>query len=426
MRTPKKIGPYSYYDYCRFCLSTAVIPVVNLGNVPLAGGFIKKERDLPNEKLYPLELIFCKHCFLLQTSVAVSPDTLFKNYFYYTSAIKTLVDHFVSFADQLSKRYKTPKDKFIVEIGCNDGVFLLAAKKKGFSVLGIDPATNIVSGLIKKGYPIIDDYFTYSLSKKIVKQHGQADIIISSNTMAHIEDMHTVINGVKNLLKKDGIFVFEVHYLGNLIEKMQFDMIYHEHHYYYSLRTLQRFFKNFDLEIFDITQIPIHGGSIRYYVQHKKTGKNKITKAVKELVTWEKQKKLHLAKTFIQFNTEIKKAKKGLVRLISRIKKQKKTVFGYGASGRGTILFNYSRLTKDIMPFIIDDAKAKQHAYMPGTHQKISSSEILYTKKPNYVILSAWSFIEEIKNKHSQYLKNGGKFIIPLPKLKILSNEKAT
>ncbi len=418
----KTIGGYRNYDKCRFCQHN-IFSVINLGNVPLAGGFIKKidDNSIISEKFYPLELFFCPKCYLLQTNNVIDKETLFKDYYYHSSAITTLVKHFKSNADSLIKLFPDTDKKFIVEIGCNDGELISILSKKGFRSLGIDPASNIVKPLIKKGLPIINDYFSESLAAKISKRHGKADAIVSFHTLAHIEDMHDVVRGIKMLLKDDGFLAFEVHYLGNLINELQYDMIYHEHQFYYSLHAIINLFKMHEMEVFDVQRTPIRAGSIMYYIQNIKTGKRNISKNVKKLLLTEKNLGLEKAETFSKYNKKIMKTKKDLMELLSLLKKNKKTIAGYGASGRGTIIMTYCGIGKNFLDYVIDDAPAKHGAYTPGTHLLIKSSSILKTKnRPDYILLFAWAFFDEVIKKNAEYLKRGGKFIIPLPKVKII------
>ena len=411
---------YKLYNSCRFCGKKLDKPVINLGYVPLAGGFLKSKKQFSKEKLFPLTLAFCKNCYLLQVREVISTDNIFKNYFYYSSAIKTLVDHFKKTVKGFVKRTKNPKEKLIVEIGCNDGAFIKECIEQGFNTVGIDPATNVVKPLIRKGLPIMNEYFTSKTAKKILKKYGKADIIFSSNTLAHIENMHEVYKGIENLLKNNGILVFENHYLRNLIKEMQYDMIYHEHQYYYSINALVNLLNQHNLEVFDVEFIPIHAGSIRMYVQ-KKGGKRKIEKIVLDTLKKEKLERLHLRKTFVDFNKKILERKEDLLKLIKILKKSNKKIAGYGASGRGTILGNYTGLTNKLLDYVIDDAPVKQGAFTPGNHLKIVSSLVLNTReRPDYVVLFAWSFWEEIKKRNENYIKSGGKFIVPLPKVKIV------
>lgn len=421
----KQIGEFKYYTSCRFCCRPNLKPVINLGYVPLAGGFIKGaeiKNSKRTEKFYPLELCFCENCYLLQTNAVINPDKLFKDYFYHSSAIKTLTDHFQSLAKELRETLETPPNHLIVEIGCNDGVLISALLKNGFKAIGVDPAKNIVSPLIKKGLPILNEYFTQKTAKKIIERSGKASAIISTNTLAHIEDMHEVIKGIKLLLKKDGFLAFEVHYLGDLIKGLQYDMIYHEHQYYYSLLALMRFFSRHDMEIYDLKSVPIHRGSMRYYVQNRQSGAHKVTEAVKNLRQKERKQGLDKITTYKRFSSRVIRAKRDLLKLLRKIKSENKTIVGYGASGRGTMIMNYCGLGKDLLDYVVDDAPAKHGAFTPGTHHLIYPSSMLDgKKKPDYAVLFAWPFIEEIKKRKKDYLKNGGKFIVPLPKVKVVA-----
>lgn len=420
-----EIGPHRIYKSCRFCFSDNVKPVLNLGDMPLAGGFIKKgtrRSEFLKEKFYPLVIIFCNGCYLLQVNSVVDADVLFKNYFYFSSTISTLVKHFEKTVKEIEPYLSHKKKAFVAEIGCNDGAFIKALQNNGYKALGIDPATNVVRPLIKKGLPIINNYFTNKVANKIVEEHGHADAIYSFHSMAHIEDMHDVIRGVKTLLKEDGYLAFEVHYLGNLIQEKQYDMIYHEHQYYYSLLALQNFFAQYNMEIFDVKQIAIRGGSIMFFVQNKNGGTRSISQRLKDLVKLEKKQQLDNVKTYEAYAKDIKRTKIDLLKLLNKLKFQNKKIAGYGASGRGTIIMNYCGLNDLYMDYVIDDAPAKHGAFTPGTRLEIVPSNILATKdRPDYVVLFAWPFIEEVKKRNKDYLHSGGKIIVPLPNVKIVS-----
>ena len=420
----KTVGEYKHYNHCRFCTSQKLYPVIDLGYLPLAGGFLKKDtaEAFAKEKVYPLQLSFCPNCFLLQSVNVIDKNTLFKNYYYFSSAIKTLNSYFRQSAQELKNSFKDPKRTFVVEIGCNDGKLLKELMGVGFKTLGVDPAINIVNSVKNNKLRIINDFFTEKLAKKIVKSHGRADSILSFNTLAHIEDMHDVAKGIKHLLKKDGFLGFGVHYLGNLIRQTQYDMIYHEHQYYYSLITLQNFFAMHDMEIYDLKQIPIHAGSIIFFVQNKKYGKREISKRVIDLKKKELNWEFDKIKTYRRFMRSIKKTKIELLALITKIKLRNKSIAGYGASGRGTVIMNYCGLTNKFIDYVVDDAPAKRNAFTPGTHFKIYSSSFLDKKnRPDYTLLFAWSFFNEIKKRHPAYLKNGGAYIIPLPKIRLIN-----
>lgn len=421
MNLYKKIGEFRYYTHCRLCFSANVEVVIDLGYMPLAGGFLKSKELFNFEHFFPLQLYFCKDCFLIQTNAVIDSDTLFKDYFYFSSAIKTLQVHFEQFAEELKTEYQGDAQKFVVEIGCNDGSFLNSLHRRKFRVLGVDPAKNVVRALISEGYPIINDYFTEVLAKKIVNSDGKADIIVSTNVLAHIEDMHDVVKGIKALLKEDGFLSFEVHYLGNLLSENQYDMIYHEHQYYYSILALKNFFGHYNMEIFEVKKIPIHAGSIRVYLQNKVTGTRSISRNVDAILEEERKQGLDKIQIYRQYSQQIEKTRKDLMSMLTDFKKKKKIIWGYGASGRGTVISNYCQLDNMFLSYVVDDALAKQGSYTPGTHVEILNSDLLHSRdRPDYIVVFAWSFIEEIKKRHTHYLETGGKFIIPLPQVKII------
>jgi len=418
MKTSKQLGEFKEFNYCRFCKSKKVSKFLDLGIQPLAGGFIK-EKDFGKEKFYPLALNFCRDCYLVQTTAVVNKDKLFKNYFYHSSAINTLSKHFAKNSIILSRFFKYPKKNFVVEIGCNDSNFLKEMSKKKFNVLGIDPAQNIIKPLLRGRLPIINDYFSKKSAKKILKDYGKANLIVSTNTLAHIENMHDVFDGISLLLDDNGFLYFENHYLGNLMEDTQYDMIYHEHLYYYSLLSLSSFLKTHNMIIFDIRKIPIHGGSMGFFVQ-KDNGPFKVTNKVKNAISWEKRSKLNDEKTFKNFSFHVKKREENLLKLLSTLKNRNKKIVGYGASGRATVICNSIGINENILDYIIDDSKAKQGFFTPGVHLKIIPSNLNNKYHPDYTVLFAWAFLNEIKKRNKKYSRMGGKFITPLPKVKII------
>lgn len=418
--TYKVIGEHRSYSNCRFCINGLLESVINLGTVPLAGGFIEKEnlKGL-TEYNYPLSLGLCSNCKMLQTVQVIDPHILFENYYYSSSKIKTLKTHFKELADEISRSQTGNKNSFIVEIGANDGILIKNLVDKNLNVIGIDPAKNIVSQEIKKGLPLICEYFNQELAGSLIKRFGKADVITSSNTMAHIENISSVYRGIKKLLKKTGYAIVEVHYLAKLLEEFQYDMIYHEHLYYYSISSMKTVLSLFDLELYDALLIPIHAGSIRFYIQHK-NGPRKISKNINHLLKYEKILKINSADTYKVYNLRMQEHRKSLLDLIKKLRKKSKSIAGYGASGRGNTIMCYSQIDKLLLNYIIDDSPLKQGRFTPGNHLKIVSSKILSDpKRPDYTVLFAWSFYSEIIQKNSKYLEMGGKFIIPLPTVKI-------
>ena len=286
----------------------------------------------------------------------------------------------------------------------------------------MDPAQNVVKPLIKDGYQVAVDGFNPKSAGIIKKKQGLADIIVSSNSLAHIDDMDQVMMGVTELLKPDGYLAFEVHYLGSILAEKQYDMMYHDHMSYYSLLTLEKFMQRWGLEIYDVKPIPIHAGSRRFYVQKRGTGKRPKTNAYRLMKR--EERRLHYDKysTYADYYQKIEKTRNDLKKLLKSIQREGKTVIGYGASGRATQIMSFCGLTKADLVYVVDDAPAKIGAFTPGNHLEIKSSAILDDpkKRPDYVLLFAWSFYKEITAKHQVYFQSGGKFIIPLPRVKVI------
>jgi SAM-dependent methyltransferase len=420
------VGEYIRNNQCRFCFNNKIHKFIDFGFVPLAGGFFEKgstKKDFNKEYKYPLEIYFCSKCYLVQSPNVISPDKLFKNYFYFSSTISSLVNHFKSFAKHLKRYYRDPKKCKILEIGCNDGVFLKPLKKEGFKVIGVDPAKNVVRPLIKEGFNVINTYFNENTARKIKKLYGKVDVISGTSSLAHIDDMHDVIKGIKLLLRDDGILIFEEHYLGNVVDELQYDMMYHEHPSYYSLHSLKEFLEIFDMHVFNVKPLKLRAGLMRYYIQNRDSGKRKITKNVERLLAKEKKDGLHKYETYKNYFKRINYSKKHLMKLLEDLKKNDYKIVGYGASGRATIIMSFCGIDQKHLDYMVDDSPARQGIFMPGNHMPVRSSVSLDNPKtrPDYALVFAWPFIDEIKKKKSSYLKSGGKFIIPLPEVEIIS-----
>ncbi|OGL83943.1 hypothetical protein A3H11_04790 [Candidatus Uhrbacteria bacterium RIFCSPLOWO2_12_FULL_47_10] len=416
-----QMGAYTEHTTCRCCEGSNLIKVMDFGNMPLAGGFLKSEQ-FREEKLYPLQVSFCRDCTLLQVPQAIPPATLFKDYFYFSSAIKTLVDHCTEWAKEAHERFlKERANPSVFEIGCNDGVMLKPFAALGVKAVGVDPATNVVNSVKQEGFTIINDFFNEEVAKLIRAQYGQFDAITTSFSFAHIDNMVSVGKGVSELLKDDGVAMIEVYYLGTLMEEMQYDMIYHEHCNYYSLKSLQNFLSRHGMEIFDIKYTPgVRSGAVRFYGQ-KKRGGRAITEAVRAMERDELAKGYDRAETFMAYGKKIEGTKVALMGLLDKLKTEGKTIIGYGASGRGTMVMNYCGIDGQYLDYVVDDAPAKHGFYTPGTHVQIFPWEHTQEEKfPDYALLFAWSFMNEVLKKRMDYTAKGGKFIVPLPNVKIV------
>jgi methylation protein EvaC len=411
---------------CAFCGSSALTEVIDFGKVAIAGAFLKKEQ-IPTEKKYPLAIVFCNDCYAVQVRDHIDPEVLFETDFYFSSAIKTLRDHFADYAAEVVDRFiSDPKKATTLEFGSNDGVLLKPIADLGVgTVIGVEPAKNIIETVKDDRLTLINDFFNVALAEKVIKQYGHVDLVMANNTYAHISDINGVTAGVEKVLKDDGVFSFEVHYLGKVIQGLQYDFIYHEHIYYYSLLALDNHMARHGMVIFDIKPISIHGGSIRFYAA-KKSSKhaNNISKTVKDFRAEEKKLGFDKPAMYKNFAAEIADKKQQLMTLLDDLKGQGKKIVGYGASGRANTIIQYCGITNKHVDFMIDDAPAKLGMYTPGSHLEIRNNEALKTYKPDYVLVFAWAFYDEIVAKSQDYLKAGGQMIVPLPDVKVTKYSK--
>jgi len=413
----------SYRDACAFCGGRSLEPIIDFGDVALAGAFVKPPQ-FAAEPRYRLRVVFCTRCFALQLPDVVDPAELFANYFYFSSAIRSLREHFLDYASEVTARFLQPERATVVEIGCNDGILLKPLADHGVRTpIGVDPATNIVQSIGDPRITVVNDFFGSKVAARIRAQHGPADLIAANNVYAHIPEINDVTRGVAELLAPDGVFVFEVHHLGSVLRGLQYDMIYHEHLYYYSLLALENHFARHGLQVFDVKRIPIHGGSIRYYVcrQSAKWAKSPSNR-VALLRQDETAQGLDRVDTFQHFAAEIAQRKDTLMRYLERLRKAGKRVAGYGASGRANTIIQYCGIGHDHMQYMIDDAPAKWSYYTPGSHFEIRSSEALQKDAPDYLVIFAWGYLNEIAEKCKPYLDRGGRLLTPLPEVRQMSH----
>lgn len=392
---------------CPLCGSADIETVLDLGETPLANAFLDEAALEKEEPKFPLSLNFCRNCFSVQLRHVVNGEVLFKNYHYATSASRPLVEHFYGLADEITEKYvKSPED-FVVEIGSNDGA-LLSRIKDRCRVLGIDPASNITESA---SVPTVTDFFTTALAEEIRLKHGRARVVTANNVMAHIDDLRDVFAGVKELLSDDGRFIFEVHWVGNLLTEGGFDQIYHEHLYYHSLHTLKTLLESLGMTVNDIKLIPIHGESIRVYAG--KSGES--APFVREFLDREVKMGLTQKSTYVNFSNKIETNKKKLLELLSGLKADGKKIIGYGAPAKGNTLLNYFGIGPDMLDYITDTTPQKQGTYTPGTHLPVVSPEKLKTEIPDYILLLSWNYAGAILEKEKELRKKGVKFIIPVP-----------
>ena len=412
---------------CAFCGGNDLTEVLDLGTVALAGGFLQPDQ-FSQEPIFPLRVHFCNECLAVQVVDIVDPDLMFANYFYFSSQIRTLREHFEDYATEVVSRFLDAPNSTILEFGCNDGVLLrpLANQNVG-TLIGVDPATNILATINDPRVNVINDFFTESVADQVLERFGKVDMIVANNVFAHIPDLCGVTRAISKALKDDGTFIFEVHYLGNIIQGLQYDMIYHEHLYYYSLLALENHFRRHGMVVFDVKPVPIHGGSMRYYVcKEGSRHAGEVSARVALLRNEELEVGYDRPETYARFAHNVEQRRDKLMDVLNNLRSKGRRVAGYGASGRANTIIQYCGIDHTHLEYMIDDAPAKTGYFTPGSHFKIHNNSILKTDPPDYLLIFAWSFINEIAAKCSQYMDEGGRLLVPLPEVRIIMHPYST
>lgn len=403
---------------CRMCKGSNLERVIKLTPTPPANAFLTKEQLKEKEDFFPLEVNFCADCGQLQLSHVVSPKLLFEDYVYVSSTSPVFVTHFQEYADDITSRFNLTSSSLAIDIGSNDGILLKPLKAKGIKVLGVDPAKEIAKRANAEGIETLPQFLNTKLAKEIVKKYGQADVVTANNAFAHINDLDEIVESVKILTHQDGVFVIEFPYLVDFVEKNYFDLIYHEHLSYLSIRCLQALFSRFEMEIFDAMKVSSHGGSLRVYIQ-KNGGPHTISPEVGKFLKQETDLGLNKAQTYLDYAKRIEINKQKLSQILKSLKAQGKKIVGYGAPAKGNTLLIHFGIDNKILDYIVDDSPYKQGLYTPRTHIPVVPSSQILDDKPDYILILAWNFAESIINKLSDYQKSGGSFIIPVPEPKV-------
>jgi SAM-dependent methyltransferase len=387
--------------------------------MPLANSFLEEYQLREHEPRYPLEVVWCESCGLLQINEIVSPDILFKDYIYVSGTSETLRQHFEELARNVAENYGLGTGTLVVDIGSNDGTLLKEFKKIGSTVIGVEPAVNIAKVAEANGIKTINDFFSYPIAMKMVKEYGKAKAITATNVVAHTNDLDDLLKAVSNILMDDGVFVIEVPYLIDLLENTEFDTIYHEHLSYFAIHPLKKIIEEHGLKIVNVERVKIHGGSIRVFIC-KKESRFCINKNLEGLTSIEFDKELHKPLIYRKFAGQVEKLKEDLVGLLNELKKKNKKIVGYGAAAKGNTLLNYYQIGTDLLDYIADLSPLKQNRYTPGTHIPIFGPDKIYETKPDYILILAWNFADEIMKQQSRFKEGGGKFIIPVPEVRII------
>lgn len=401
---------------CRICGSVNLFPFLDLGSTPLVDAFVAREDLGKPEEQFPLEVGVCMDCNLVSLMHVVDSELLFgNNYAFYSSGSPQGVIHFQNYAKKIMERFPHLAKQLTVEIASNDGVLLRPMKELGANVLGIEPARNVAPVAEAAGIKTIVAFFTNDSAKEVAKKYGKAGLILANNVVAHVDDLHDFMKGVSSLLDPEGVFIFEVHYLPNLIFRNQFDNVYHEHRSFFALRPLMKLLESEGLKIFDVERVDTQGGSIRVFASHKKSS-HAVEPVVAKMAEAELAMGLDKKETYLGLQHRVEYIKAELMDMLRELKSAGKKIVGYGAPAKGNTLLNYCGITTDLVDYIVDKTYFKHGKFTPGTHIPVFPVEkINEDGYPDYYLLLPWNYAAGFVRNEKEFMAKGGKFIIPIP-----------
>jgi len=405
---------------CRFCSAPLERTFIDLGMSPLCESILAADQLNRMEPFYPLHVMICSQCLLVQLEEYVAPEDIFREYAYFSSFSDTWLDHAERYVEAMTERFALGSASRVVEVASNDGYLLQYFVRRGVPSLGIEPARNVAEEARKKGVPTISEFFGRDLARSVKDEYGAADLIAGNNVLAQVPDVNDFVAGMKILLAEHGVVTVEFPHLLRLIEENQFDTIYHEHFSYFSLHTAERIFRSHGLPLFDVEELPTHGGSLRLFARHEEDGTKALSPRLAALRLREESAGLTRPDGYGSFAEKVEETKRKLLEFLITAKRAGKRVAGYGAPGKGNTLLNYCGIRTDFLDYTVDRNPYKHGKYLPGTHIPIYPPDRIRETRPDYVLILPWNFRDEIVRQMAFIREWGGRFVVPIPEVREL------
>jgi ubiquinone/menaquinone biosynthesis C-methylase UbiE len=405
---------------CRHCNDKLQLSFVDLGSAPPSNAYLTEKKLHDPEKWYPLRVLVCKNCWLVQTEDFTQANELFdKDYAYFSGFSTSWLEHSEKYVVNMVERFNLNEKSHVVEVAANDGYLLQYVKARKIPCTGIEPTNSTAQVAREKGIDIVEVFFGVALAKKLVDQGKQADLTVANNVLAHVPDINDFVAGFAFLLKPNGVSTFEFHHLMQLVADNQFDTIYHEHFSYLSLTSVQKIFNENGLDVFDVEELFTHGGSLRVFAQRKDTGTQEITQRVKNMLLKEEEAGIKSEHYYKEYQIHAEKAKNDFLEFLIKAKKEGRKVAAYGAAAKGNTFINYAGIRSDLIKFVVDRNPAKEGKFMPGSRIPIVNESFLKEEKPDYIVILPWNLKAEISEQLSYSRNWGAKFVVAIPKLMI-------
>ena len=404
---------------CKSCQRPLRHTFVDLGMAPLVSSYLQARELHSAEVFYPLRVYVCDGCYLVQLPPAETPENLFSNYPYFSSVSASWLKHAKTYVDRMMERFKFDSTSQVIEIASNDGYLLQYFKEKGVPVLGVEPAANVAESAMNAGIPTVVKFFGRRTAEELVREGKRADLLLGNNVLAHVPDINDFVSGMKILLKPDGVITMEFPHLLKLIDENQFDTIFHEHFSYLSYLTVETIFAKHGLAIFDVEEVPTHGGSLRIYAAHAEARDKTKSDRARELKEREINAGFNRIESYASFEEKARITKHKLIRFLVELKQGQRSIVGYGAPGKGCILLNYCGIRSDFLDYVVDLSPHKQGLFIPGTHNAIYHPDKIRETKPDYVLILPWNLQSEIMEQMSFIREWGGQFIVPIPEVMV-------